>query len=144
MNLQQTLSDIASRWNYKLSEVSPGVFAVDVQLKLKDGATRFQYAYARMEAAQNGQQRIYITSRCGIYHPNLNFYSLLRETGNCNYATITIGNGKDKDNKPVEVVMVQAAPLEQHTSPELLDATLFEVANMADYIESRYFGDDIN
>ncbi len=144
MNLHETLTDIARRWNYKVSEVSPGVFAIDIPLKLQDGTTRYQFAYARMEAAQNGQQRIYITSRCGVYHPNLNFYSLLRETGNCNYTTITIGNGKDKDNKPIEVVMAQAAPLEGLTSPELLDAILFEVANTADYIESKYFGGDVN
>ena len=144
MNLQESLTEIAARWNYKVSEVSAGVFAIDVALKLKDGTTRYQFAYARMETAQNGQQRIYITSRCGIYHPNLNFYSLLRETGNCNYATITIGNGKDKDNKPIEVVMAQAAPLEAFTTTDLLDAILFEVANTADYIESKYFGGDVN
>lgn len=144
MDLKDTLTRIAARWNYKMTEVSEGVFALDVPLKLKDGTTRAQFAYARIEKNAQGQERIYITSRCGIYNPSLNFYNILRENGHCNYSTLTIGNGKDKEGKPIEVVMAQAAPLVVHTTPDLLDAIVFEVANMADFIESRYFGGDVN
>lgn len=144
MDLKDTLTRIAARWGYKLTEVSEGVFALDVPLKLNDGTTRFQFAYARFEKTAAGKTRIYVTSRCGIYNPNLNFYNILRENGNCNYATLTIGNGKDKDGNPIEVVMAQAAPLEEHTTPDMLDAIIFEVANMADFIEAKYFGGDVN
>ncbi len=144
MDLKDTLTRIAQRWSYKLTEVSDGVFAIDVGLKLQDGSVRYQYVYARLEKNQQGQERIYITSRCGVYSQNLNFYNILRDSASCNYSTITIGNGKDKDGNPVEVVMTQAAPLEMHTTPDLLDSILFEVANTADFIESRYFGGDHN
>ena len=127
-----------------MTEVSEGVFALDIGLKLKDGTTRYQFIYARLEKNAQGQERIYITSRCGIYNASLNFYNILRETGACNYSTVTIGNGKDKEGNPIEVVMAQAAPLAIHTTPDLLDAIVFEVANMADFIESRYFGGDVN
>ena len=142
MDLKETLTRISARWNYKMSEVSPGVFGLDVPLKLQDGTTRFQYVYARITKNAQGEERIYITSRCGVYNPSLNFYNILRETGICNYSTLTIGNGKDKDDKPIEVVMAQAAPLVIHTTPDLLDAIIFEVGNIADFVEARYFGGD--
>jgi len=144
MDLKETLTRIAQRWSFKLTEVSEGVFALDIGLKLKDGTTRYQFVYARVETNQQGQQRIYITSRAGIYRADLNFYNLLKDTAWCNYSTLTIGNGKDKDGNPTEVIMAQAAPLVAHTTPDLLDTILFEVANTADYIESRYFGGDTN
>lgn len=144
MELKETLERIAQRWSYKMTETSPGVFALDVGIKLKDGTVRYQFVYARVEEAQPGNPRIYITSTCGIYKTDLNFYDLLKETAWCNYSTITIGKRKSKEGVDTDVVMTQAAPLVAHTSPDLLDAVLFEVANMADFVEQKYFGADVN
>jgi hypothetical protein len=143
MELKLVLTRIAERWNYKLNEVSEGVFSLDVVLKLKDGSNRFQFVFVRVEKPEGGQERYYITSTSGVFNNSLNFYNLLRETSYCNYSTITVGSRKNRDTGAAEeVIMVQAAPLAAHTNYDLLDAIIFEVANNADFIEQKYFGQD--
>ncbi len=143
MELKLILTRIAERWGYKLHEISEGVFSMDVVLKMKDGTNRFQYVFVRIEKPEGGQERYYINSSCGLYNSSLNFYNLMREAAYCNYSTITIGNRKNRDTgAPEEVIMVQAAPLAAHTNYDLLDAIIFEVANNADFIEQKYFGQD--
>ena len=43
--LKQSLTNISERWKYKMEEVSPGVFRMDVAIKMKDGAWRYQFVY---------------------------------------------------------------------------------------------------
>lgn len=144
MELKDVLSRIAQRWNYKFNEINENLFGLDVALKMPDGSFRFQYVFVRTEQPEGGQKRYYITSTCGVYNNTINFYNILKENGFCNYSTITIGSRKNKEGNPEEVLMVQAAPLDAHTTPDLLDVILFEVAFNADYIEKRYFGSDVN
>jgi hypothetical protein len=143
LDLKTALQQISQKWNYKLDEISPNVFRMDVALKLKDGSFRYQFVYIWRVAGQNGQRdRFYMNSRCGRYNMGLNLYNMMKEAGWCNYSALTITNDKDKDGNPCETIITQAAPYADNTSLELLNDIIFEVANNADIIEEKYFGGD--
>lgn len=143
MDLKQTLTDIALKWGYKMEELTPGVFGMDISIKRKTSETiRYQYITVRFEEFEGAEKKIYISSRSGICHDGLNYHDILKESLFCNYCTVSILATKDKEGNPDESLIVQAAPLEKHTSPDMLDTILFEVANNADYIEEKYFGGD--
>jgi hypothetical protein len=143
MELKQTLTDIALKWGYKMEELSPGVFGLDISIKRKNSDTiRYQYVTARFEEIEGAEKKVYISSRSGICHNGLNYYELLKESLFCNYCTVCILATKDKEGNPNESVIVQAAPLAKHTNSDMLDTILFEVANNADYIEEKFFGGD--
>ncbi|MBL7702280.1 MAG: hypothetical protein JNM14_08515 [Ferruginibacter sp.] len=144
MNLKETLTGIAQRYGYKLTEFSPELFGLDVSLKQQDGSFRYQYAYIRPEQPEGARKKIYISSTCGVYNNSINFYNILKENAYCNFTTITIGSRKNKEGVPEEVIMVQAAPLEEFLTNELLDYIIFEAAFNADYLEKTYFGGDAN
>ena len=142
--LADTLNQLASRWNYKLDEISTGIFRMDVGIKLKDGSFRYQFVYIQIIQPQNGKRKYYMNSRCGMYTPQANLYSIMKEAGYCNYSTITITNDKTADGNPFETIFVLAAPFVEHSSVDLLSEIIFEVANNADILEAGYFGGDNN
>jgi hypothetical protein len=143
MELKETLTQIALKWGYKMEEISPGIFGLDISIKRKTSETiRYQYVTVRFEELEGAEKKIYLSSRSGICHSALNFHDLLKESLFCNYCTVALLATKDKEGNPNESLIVQAAPYEKYTSPELLDNILFEVANNADYIEEKYFGGD--
>jgi hypothetical protein len=144
MELQPTLQQIATRYNYKLDEVSPGTFRMDVAIPLKDGKFRYQFVYIWIIKEQSGRERIYMNSRCGTFTPQLNLYNLLKESAFGNYTTVTITNDKTKDGAPCETVITQAVPALALTTPELLNEIIYEVAVNADIIEEKFFGGDNN
>lgn len=45
-DLKTAMTNIAQRWKYKMDEVSPGVFRLDVAIKMKDESWRYQFVYA--------------------------------------------------------------------------------------------------
>lgn len=143
LDLKSTLQQISQKWNYKLDEISPNVFRMDVALKLKDGSFRYQFVYLWLDKGQDGRKdRFYMNSRCGKYHMGINHYNVMKEAGWCSYSSVTITNDKDKDGNPCETIIVQAAPYAEHTTVEMLNDVIFEVANNADIIEEKYFGGD--
>lgn len=144
LELSNALHQISTRWNYKLDELTPGVFRLDVALKLKDDSFRYQFVYIWVEKSPNGRDKFYMNSRVGMYTQNLNHYNLLKEAGYCNYTTVTITSDKTADGTPCETVIVQAAPYADFTSLELLNDIIFEVANNADILEEKFFGGDKN
>ena len=140
-DLANVLQQIVTKWGYKLDELSPGVFRLDVGIRLKDGSVRYQYVFIWIEKPQNGgREKYYMNSRCGRYSPSLNHYDLLKDENFFNYCTLTITNDKTADGTPCETLIVQSAPYVESTSVDLLSEIIFEVANNADYIESKYFG----
>lgn len=144
MELQPTLQQIASRYNYKLDESSPGVYRMDISIPLKEGKFRFQLVYIWMIKEASGRERIYMNSRCGTFSPQLNLYNILKESAYGNYSTVTITNDKTADGTPCETVIVQAVPALGMTTPELLNEIIYEVAVGADIIEEKFFGGDKN
>ena len=81
-DLKTAVSNIANRWNYKLDEVSPGIFRIDVAIKMKDGSYRYQFVWAWVIAGRHfGKDVVYMNSRCGEYNTNLNHYKLLKFNG---------------------------------------------------------------
>jgi len=145
IDLKTALTSISAKWKYKLEEVSPNVWRMDVALKMKDESWRYQFIYIWIvETRFNNKPAIYINSRCGEYNSNLNLYSLLKESGFGNYSNVTITTDKRADGSPCETVIVQASLAAEHTTEALLDAVCFEVANNADIIEEKYFGGDSN
>lgn len=144
MELQATLQQIASRYNYKLEETSPGVFRMDIAIPIKDGKFRYQFVYVWIIKEASGRERIYMNSRCGTYTPQLNLYNILKESAYGNYSTVTITTDKTADGTPCETVITQAVPALAMTTPELLNEIIYEVAVNADIIEEKFFGGDKN
>ncbi|MBK6522884.1 MAG: hypothetical protein KBG47_04990 [Bacteroidia bacterium] len=144
-DLKTAISNIATRWKYKCDEVNPGVFRVDVAIKMKDGSFRYQFVWVWIIAGRHfGKDVVYMNSRCGEYNANLNHYKLLKEGGYGTYASVTITTDKRKDGTDCESVIVQAVQPVEHTSEAILNEALYDVAYNADIIEESYFGGDNN
>ncbi|MBS1637995.1 MAG: hypothetical protein JST26_18930 [Bacteroidetes bacterium] len=145
MDLKIVLSNIAARWNYKLDELSPGVFRMDVALKMKDGSFRYQFVYIWIIPGRYmGKDVVYMNSRCGEFSPNLNLYKLLKESGCGTYCSITVTTDKRADGSPCETVIAQAVQPIQYTNEEILNEVIYDVAYNADIVEEVYFGGDNN
>lgn len=144
-DLKIAVSNIANRWKYKLDEVSPGVFRIDVAIKMKDGSFRYQFVWVWIIAGRHfGKDVVYMNSRCGEYNTNLNHYKLLKESGHGTYAQVTITTDKRADGSPCESVIVQSVQPIELTSESILNEAIYDVAYNADIIEETYFGGDNN
>jgi len=143
--LKTAITNIGERWKYKVEEITPGVYRVDVAIKMKDESWRYQFVYAWQIAGRHfGKDVIYMNSRCGEYNPNLNHYKLLKEGGYGTFAQVTVTTDKRSDGSPCETVIVQAScPIELLTEATL-NEMLYDVAYNADCIEEAYFGGDNN
>ena len=142
MALKELLTEIALKWGYKLNQLPSGSLSLDVTIRKKDGTSRFQYLTVREEELVQGERRYYITSQSGAISNNINYYEILKDAGSCNYSAVTVLTANGSDGQPVYYIGVQAAPLVQHTSRDLLDTILFEVAFYADRLEEKHFGAD--
>lgn len=145
MDLKSMMERISAKFNYPFKDYGNGYFSLDVTLKINETTTRYQIVYAKIENNKEGvPMRVLVQSRAGLYTPMLNLYNVLREGNYLNYATVCIIPEKDREGRPCETVYVQSAPLIAHTSPELLESIIYEVANNADIIEEKFFGGDHN
>ena len=112
---------------------------------MKDNSNRFQVVWCWIEAGRGkGKDCLYMTSRAGIYNPELNLYQLLKESGFGTYSTITVVSDKDKEGNPCETIVVQASPVLEFLSKEEFLFILWEVAEIADILEVKHFGGDAN
>ena len=143
--LKQSLTNISERWKYKMEEVSPGVFRMDVAIKMKDGAWRYQFVYVWIIAGRYfGKDVVYMNSRCGEFTQNLNLYKLIKEGGYGTFSSVTVTTDKRADGSPCETVVVQAVQPIEFTSEVILNEAIYDVAFNADAIEALYFGGDKN
>ena len=143
--LKSVLMEVSQKWNYKMEEISAGVFRMDVAIKMKDGSYRYQFVYVWMVKHPNNQRdMIYMNSRCGEYTPNLNLYSMMKEAIWGLNSIVTITTDKKADGSPCETVIVQASPYKDWTSKDMLDEIIYEVAANADIMEEKFFGGDKN
>ncbi|MBK9283679.1 MAG: hypothetical protein IPM51_05095 [Sphingobacteriaceae bacterium] len=144
-DLKTAITNIANKWKYKLDEISPGVFRMDVAIKMKDGSWRYQMVYAWIIAGRHfGKDVVYMNSRCGEYNPNLNHYKLLKEGGYGTYAQVTVTTDKRANGEPCETIIVQAVQPVELTNETILNEVIYDVAYNADIIEETYFGGDNN
>ncbi len=144
-DLKTVVSNIANRWNYKLDEVSPGIFRIDVAIKMKDGSYRYQFVWVWIIAGRHfGKDVVYMNSRCGEYNANLNHYKLLKESGYGTYAQVTITTDKRPDGSACESIIVQSVQPVHLTNEDILNEAIYDVAYNADIIEETYFGGDNN
>ena len=144
-DLKTAISNVANRWKYKLDEVSPGIFRIDVAIKMKDGSFRYQFVWVWIIVGRHfGKDVVYMNSRCGEYNTNLNHYKLLKEGGCGTYAQVTITTDKRADGSPCESVIVQSVQPVALTNEDILNEAIYDVAYNADIIEESYFGGDNN
>lgn len=144
-DLKVALTNIAERWKYKMEEVTPGVYRLDVALKMKDETWRYQFVYVWIIAGRHfGKDVVYMNSRCGEYNPNLNHYKIIKESGYGTYAQVTITTDKRADGSPCETVIVQAVQPIELTNEAIINEVIYDVAYNADIIEETYFGGDNN
>ena len=100
-DLKTAMTNISTKWKYKLDEVSPGIFKVDVAIKMKDDTWRYQNVWVwEIKGRHFGKDVIYMNSRCGEYNPNLNHYKMLKEGGYGTVAQVTITTDKRADGTP--------------------------------------------
>jgi hypothetical protein len=144
-DLKQAVTNIAEKWKYKMDETSPGVFRMDVAIKMKDDSWRYQLVYVWQIAGRHfGKDVIYMNSRCGEYNPNLNHYKLLKEGGYGTFAQVTVTTDKRADGSACETIIVQAVQPVELTNETILNEVIYDVAYNADIIEEAYFGGDSN
>ena len=144
-DLKTAVTNIANKWKYKLDEISPGVFRMDVAIKMKDGSWRYQMVYIWVITGRHfGKDVVYMNSRCGEYNPNLNHYKLLKEGGYGTYAQVTVTTDKRANGEPCETIIVQAVQPIELTNENILNEVIYDVAYNADIIEETYFGGDQN
>ncbi|MDP2385623.1 MAG: hypothetical protein Q8M29_04575 [Bacteroidota bacterium] len=144
-DLRQSLTAIASKWKYKLEEISPAIFKIDVAIKIGEDKWRYQYVFVwEQKERYNGQSAIYMNSRCGEASVKLNLYNILKEAAFGNLSSLAIANDKRADGSDTETVVCQAALPTEFITQDMLDKTIYEVANNADIIEEKYFGGDGN
>lgn len=144
-DLKTAVLNIAEKWKYKVDEVSPGVFRIDVAIKMKDESWRYQFVYVWIIQGRHfGKDVVYMNSRCGEYNPNLNHYKLLKEGGFGTYSQVTITTDKRTDGSACETLIVQAVQPVELTNETILNEVIYDVAYNADIIEESYFGGDNN
>lgn len=144
-DLKQALNNISAKWKYKLDEISPNVYRMDVAIKIGDDKWRYQFVYIwESEKRYFGQPVVYMNSRCGMVSPSINFYTILKEAGYCNLSNLTVTTDKTADGKDCETIICQAGLPLEFINEVMLDKTIYEVANNADIIEEKYFGGDGN
>lgn len=145
LDLKIVLSNICERWKYKMDEISPGVFRLDVAIKQKDESYRYQYVYAwEIKERYMGKDVFYFNSRCGEYNLNLNLYQMLKESSYCTYCSVIITTDKRTDGTPCESVVVHAIQPIELTSEAIINEVIWDIATNADIIEMTYFGGDNN
>ncbi len=143
IDLKTVMTNISTKWKYKLDEVSPGIWKIDVAIKLKDGSWRYQNVWVwEIKGRHFGKDVIYMNTRCGEYNPNLNHYKLLKEGGYGTYAQVTVTTDKRADGSPCETLIVQAVQPVELTNEAILNEVIYDVAFNADIIEQTYFGGD--
>jgi hypothetical protein len=147
VNFDTAIQDVAKKFNAQIKEVSSGIYSLDVSFKLKDGSNRYQYVYTWMIPNRlKGKDCYYFYSRCGTFQlGTTDTYNLLKEAGYGSYSMITIIKDQLSDGTPCETVIVQACPVAEYiNSIDELAAVVWEVAEVADIIEEKYFGGDKN
>jgi len=145
LDLKMTVTNICNRWNYKVDEITPGIFRVDVALKQKDATFRYQFVYVWIiKERYFGKDVVYMNSRCGEFTQNLNLYKLLKESGYGTFSSVTVTTDKRVDGSPCETVIVQAVQPVEFTNETILNEVIYDVAFNADIIEATYFGGDNN
>lgn len=145
MDLKIALTNISERWKYKMEEMSPGVYRLDVGMKQKDETFRYQFVYAWLiKERYRGKDAFYINSRCGEYTLNTNLYQMMKESSYCTYCSVIITTDKRTDGSPCETVVVHAVQPVEFTSEAILNEVIWDVAINADIVEKTYFGGDAN
>lgn len=144
MTLKELLQTIALKWGYKLTEYTPNSFAMDVGIKNKEGHIRYQFVYISLEDKEPGFERYFVSSRCGVFTPRIDLYQILLATGWCNSCGLTLTKLKNKEGVEEDVLRFQAAPLVSALTVDAMDDIIYDVARMADYVEDKYFGGDVN
>lgn len=144
-DLKILLTNISERWKYKMDEISPGVFRLDVPIRQKDNSMRYQYVYGwEIKERYMGKDVFYFNSRCGEYNLNLNLYQMMKESSYCTYCSVIITTDKRTDGTPCESVVVHAIQPIEFTSEEIINEVIWDIATNADIIEMTYFGGDNN
>lgn len=145
IHLKESITEYALKKGFKMKEVNPGVFILEIQIPFDDGTIRYQLVWIwEIAGRANGQDCIYLNSRVGVYNPTLNLYNMIKDSGAGIYSSITIVNDKDIEGNPCESLVVHASPIKSQLSKEQLFYIIWEVAEQADFMVERYLGVDEN
>ena len=146
LNFDMAIQEVAKKFMAQVKEISPSCYSLDIPFELQDGSKRYQYVYAWIipERAK-GKDCYYFSSRCGIINKTTDYYNLLKEASDSIYTRLSIATDQTASGEPCEAVVIQASPIAEYvTSVAEMAFILWEVAEMADIIEEKYFGGDKN
>jgi hypothetical protein len=145
LDLQYAFSELSHRFMAYYREQEPGIFLLEIPFKMQDGTTRLQFVTGRVFAKKfrGVKDCFYIVSNCGKVHPGLNFYEILKEGRHGVHSMVTILPVKGEDEITLEMLCVQACPLvDSVRTLDDLAEIVWEVAEAADILEEKYFGED--
>lgn len=134
---KQRVKEIAEKYNWKFDILEDGKVRLDISLKLNDGTIRYQYIY--LASVYEGK-RIYMSSRIGLYKPMLLYPMIKRLSSLCCYSFLGVMDDR-YNGEPSETFVLQATP-DSDISDELLFKIIFEVGNLADFMEKTFYGVD--
>lgn len=136
------MNAIAQQLGRPCTVLQNGSVMLDYPLKYSDGNIRLQQVtvqrVANMASAQ-GKNVIFFLSICGIYTPALDLKEVLKDSNRTTHTAFSLRPSTGKDGAPIEMLCVTASPVEDLLNPGTFSDILFEVASLADYVESKYF-----
>lgn len=140
-DLKMTLLEYAATSSHKLKVLEDGKFCIDFRFRMGEGKKdRLQMVWCWIAKGRKPEEKcVYFSSRVGIYSPNINLFTLMKDAGRCFHSTITIVSDKNKEGQPCESIIVQASPNLKYVTKEFFLEVLFEVAETADILEERHF-----
>ncbi len=147
LDLQNSVRLVGVRLKTKVEDRGNGLYRIDVPLVYKDGTERYQFVWARVSKniTRDEKDTFYFQSRAGKLNPNIDLKTLLKEAYYGFYTMICIVDEKDDNGNPIETVYVQASPIVDYSHDEdLIYECIMECAIVADYLEKKYWGEDIN
>lgn len=140
-NIESWIPELANEWNTKFEKLDEGItWAIDVPFKTKDEKPRYQWVYVSYGVGVAKGRDIYdIRSKVGDYSSKVDLHGILVEARFGFYSVVCIKELK-RDEKPVEVIFVQAGPVADHvTTYEQFKFIISEIAENADILEDKFF-----
>ncbi len=140
-NIESWIPELAKEWNTKFEKLDDGItWAIDVPFNMKDGKPRYQWVYiSYVVGAAQGRDIYDIRSRVGDYSEKVDLHGMMLEARFGFYSIVCIKEVK-REEKPVEVIFVQAGPLAEHvTNFEQFKFIISEVGENADIMEDKFF-----
>jgi hypothetical protein len=142
IDIKTEMNAIAQQLGRPCTVLKNGSVMLDYPLKYSNGTERLQQVTVQRvanAASAKGKNVVFFLSICGIYTPALALKEVLKDANRTTHAAFSLRPSTGKDGAPIEMLCVSASPVEDMLKPGTFSDILFEVASLADLVESKYF-----